>query len=159
MDIISESLPKPMMENLQPVGRLLIKILRASWAVSMRLKSYMLPLLSKRKMKCNSEAESYSVMPSSSPWSSSNSSWGAGGSKLGTKDAMQAMLFSPATVLLAKSKLGVSMSLQRQKKFTLRLLWLPLTLTIVPFSFESTIAACYGMLRFYILFYADTVKS
>lgn len=35
--IVSESLPKPMMENLQPGGRLLIKILRASWAVSMRL--------------------------------------------------------------------------------------------------------------------------
>ena len=85
-----------MMVKTQPTGKLLTKSLRASLAESILPCYPMLPLLSTRKKKWNSEPLLGSKSYGSSSSRTSRASYGAGGSNVGTSDAMQATSFLAA---------------------------------------------------------------
>ena len=111
-------LPKPITENMQSGGRLLRKILKAAFACAIRL-PLMLPLLSMMKMKWVFLAISMHGISGSSSSSTSSSSCGAGGSKVGTREANTATWSSFGCS--AYSSCGLSISWLRQNSFTCEL--------------------------------------
>ena len=112
-----ESDPKLMTENLQPAGRLRRKSINASLAFSIRPPPYPMliePLLSRRKTKCKFSAFIIFVYSGSSSSKTSNLSWGAGGSNVGTNDTEQAT--SPGNAgLFAQTSWGYFISSLRKK--------------------------------------------
>ena len=117
--------PKLRIEKRQPYGKLRTKIVKASLAVSIRLKLFMLPLRSTRKIKWNLSLSTNSVISGSSLITTLRSYWSCygAGSKLGTREATQAI--SLVFVFFAKTRWGSSsMSAVRQYRLIFLARWL-----------------------------------